>query len=149
MSKFWKPALCGLALAAVASAAFAGGPAKKSSFDAFPSLTNNNLTDAVTVGSVVFSGRYRPQIASSVAAGATSSGQLTTSSGTGADSLTFNAYPIPGDTGDFCVMQFFIESSTGVISQSEAAARGAAGAVSCSVVISGTSVTFSASAPGH
>jgi hypothetical protein len=149
MSKFWKPVLCGLATAAMATAATAHGGGKGSSFNALPSLTNNNLTDAVTVGSVVWSGRYKPQIASSVAAGATSRGQLTTSSGTGADSLTFNAYPIPGDTGDFCVMQFFIESSTGVISQSEASARGAAGAVSCSVVISGTSVSFSASAPGH
>jgi hypothetical protein len=149
MSKFWKPALFGLATAAIASAAIAGGGGKGSSFNALPSLTNNNLTDAATVGSVVWSGRYKPQIASSVAAGATSSGKLTTSKGTGADSLTFNAYPIPGDTGDFCVMQFFIESPTGVISQSEAAARGAAGAVNCSVVISGTSVAFSVSAPGH
>jgi hypothetical protein len=126
-----------------------GGGGKSSGPTAFASLTNNNLTDAATTGIDSIQGTYKPKIASSVAAGATSNGQLKGSSSTSQSQLSFHAYPIPGDTTDNCEMLFVMDNATGAITNATADAFGAPGAVNCSVTVSGQTVMFSVSAPGH
>jgi hypothetical protein len=156
VSKFWKTALFGLtaatamAIGTIAPAhAHGGGGGKSSGPVATPSLTNNNLTDAASVSVIGWTGAYKPKIASSVAAGATSSGQLKASSTVGQSDLHFRVFPIPGDTADNCEMDFLMDNTTGAIGNPTAAAFGAPGAVNCSVTVTGQSVMFSASAAGH
>lgn len=147
MSRIRKSSLFGLAAAALIASAAMASPAA-AAFYAFPSLKNNNTTDQLTLGSVSWSGSYSTQIASPLAHGATSSGVLRTVLTSGYGGLTFNAYPIPGNSTDYCLFTFNISNSTGAIVAQGAVAQGTPGAVSCTK--GGTNnIDFTTSAPGH
>jgi hypothetical protein len=101
----------------------------------------------VTTGSVSWSGSYVP-ISSPVGHGGTNGGTYHTVLTAGSGFVQFNAYPITGNTTDYCLMTFSISNTTGAISGQAAVARGTAGVVTCGKA-GPDKIDFTASAMGH
>ena len=122
MKALKKTMLGAAALAAIATMAMAS-PAAAGIFYKYPTLHNANGTEPVTIGSVSWSGSYL-QIPTPIAAGDTKGGTYHTVLDYGYGSVTFRAYPITGDTANYCYMTFSVSNTTGAESAVAAIAQG-------------------------